>query len=180
MIMAFHLPKQFLWILPFALLACLAWMDQPAYSQKNFRAGELKIGDHLLAVRLAETPEQHRTGLSGASPLQENEGMLFIYDEPGQIMFHMKDVAFPLSIAFADKNGKILAIQNMSLDNTSRIYLSPVGTQFAVEVNQGWFAAKGIENGEEIGIQSLLASMSGGGSPAPLKAPETTAVSLPS
>lgn len=47
----------------------------------------IKINDKKYKVKLAETEEDQEIGLQGISNLDTNEGMLFVFDSPGEISF---------------------------------------------------------------------------------------------
>ena len=77
------------------------------------KTGSIKIGDADLNVRLATTPKQQAKGLMDVSKLPENEGMLFCYPEEKILSFWMKSTPIPLSIAFFDRNKKIIQIEKL-------------------------------------------------------------------
>src|ERR671921_2143509 len=62
-------------------------------------------------VSLAETPEQQAKGLSIKNTLNENEGMLFIFDTPKEYSFWMKDMKFPIDIIWISSDNKIVHIE---------------------------------------------------------------------
>lgn len=100
-----------------------------------------------LTIELARTGPEQETGLMGRQSVPDETGMLFIFKQPGQVGFWMKDTPLALSIAFIDQNGKILDIQDMesfSLDvhSPGRDYL------YALEVAKGYFARKGVKPGD--------------------------------
>lgn len=41
---------------------------------------KIQIANKTYTVELAETEEQHETGLQGRTELQDNAGMLFVFD----------------------------------------------------------------------------------------------------
>jgi hypothetical protein len=60
----------------------------------------------------------------------------------------MKDTRIPLSIAFLDESGRVLAIEDMApLDET--LHPSPGPVRYAIEANQGWFERNGIRAGDK-------------------------------
>ena len=71
--------------------------------------------------------------------LPENKGMLFIYPSERIIKLWMKNTSIPLSVAFLNKNKKIINIEKMEPNQTKVIYKSRDLALYAVEVNQGWF-----------------------------------------
>ena len=100
-----------------------------------------------LRVEIADTAEERQVGLSGRSSLDRDAGMLFVTE--GHLGFWMKDTLIPLSVAFLSECGEVLAIANMEpqsleIHNTARPY------SFGLEVNGGWFAANGIEVGDDV------------------------------
>jgi uncharacterized membrane protein (UPF0127 family) len=108
----------------------------------------ISINGHPLTVELATTPKARVCGLSNRVNLPENHGMLFIYPTIGQRTFWMKDTQITLSIAFLDDSGRILSIQHMPPMQTNERYHSPQPVRYALEVNQGWFAAHGTGTGD--------------------------------
>ena len=123
--------------------------------QLEIRAGEKSIV--ALHVEIAETTRQRRIGLMGRESLPEDQGMLFLYsmERPGSAPFHMHRTLIPLDIAFFDAQGAIVAILQMQpctepVAGGCRKYSPGVPYFGALEVNQGLFAAWGIENGHRV------------------------------
>jgi uncharacterized membrane protein (UPF0127 family) len=78
--------------------------------------------------------------------LPENRGMLFVFREPAQQSFWMMNTYIPLSIAFIDERGAILNIADMK-PLTTDPHPSAGPAKYALEMNQGWFAKRGIKRG---------------------------------
>ena len=105
--------------------------------------------DITLAVEIADTPEERARGLMFRERLEADAGMLFVWPNDTGSGFWMKDTQIPLSVAFIDASGKVVDIQDMQpLDET--LHHSPAAYRYAVEANQGWFAAHGIESGDSV------------------------------
>src|SRR5919202_3654913 len=101
-----------------------------------------------IPVEIADTPAEQETGLMGRSALAPNAGMLFVFGQDQPLSFWMKDTLIPLSIAFMDSQGRIVDIQDMQpLDQTPHDSAAPA--KYALEVNQGFFAAQGIQVGDQ-------------------------------
>jgi uncharacterized membrane protein (UPF0127 family) len=108
---------------------------------------ELSVGEALLKVKVADTPEELARGLSRVSFLPENEGLLSVLPEGQRPSFHMKGVRFPLSIAFLDKSGVIQGFKELELGNDI-FYPSHPDARYALEVRRGWFRKHGVEEGD--------------------------------
>ena len=65
-----------------------------------------------LTADLAITEEQKAEGLAVKDHLKENEGMLFVYEQPSRQGFWMKDMKFPIDIIWIDSNGTVVHIEN--------------------------------------------------------------------
>jgi hypothetical protein len=110
------------------------------------RTISLTINEFSLQVELATTPEQRQRGLMFRETLPEDSGMLFVFPADAPRSFWMKNTSIPLSIAFLDAEGRILNILAMQpFDEGS--YPSAGPARYALEVNQGWFAERGISAG---------------------------------
>jgi hypothetical protein len=115
----------------------------------------IQLGDAALTVEVASTVGQRSQGLMHRDHLGAARGMLFVYKDEAIRHFWMKDTRIPLSIAFADRTGKIMKISDMRPYDSSRTTsLYPV--KYALEVNQGWFEEQKITAGVTLqGLEGL-------------------------
>ena len=108
---------------------------------------KIEIGDKEDNVEVARTEEEKVKGLQEKESLGEDEGMLFVYDEPQEIAFWMKDTAIPLDIVFMDEDGEVISVkQGQPYDET---LLEEDGVMYVLEVNQN----SGIQPGDELDIE---------------------------
>jgi uncharacterized membrane protein (UPF0127 family) len=83
--------------------------------------------------------------------LPDSAGMLFMFGREQSLSFWMKDTLIPLSMAYIAADGRIVDIQDMEpLDETSHPSAEPA--KYALEVNQGFFAERGVEVGDTVEI----------------------------
>jgi uncharacterized membrane protein (UPF0127 family) len=123
----------------------LLWLPI-AHSQSLLRI-PLYIHDKEIRVEVAQTPGERSVGLMGRKHLGKDEGMLFIFEREDYHGFWMKDTLFPLSIAFIDKDGRIVWITDMkplTLDS----HVPPRPILYALEMNKGWFSSYGVKVGD--------------------------------
>tara|TARA_A100001015_G_C14849948_1_gene656054 strand:- start:36 stop:410 length:375 start_codon:yes stop_codon:yes gene_type:complete len=114
----------------------------------------IKINKSNLKVKFAKTKQEHKQGLMGIDSLPEDQGMLFCYPGEQKMSFWMKDTKIPLSIAFIDKNKKIIAIEDMKPLDTSGTKFNNKA-QWALEVNQGWFEKNNIKLGDKVNFNFI-------------------------
>jgi uncharacterized membrane protein (UPF0127 family) len=99
-------------------------------------------------VEIADEEDEQKRGLMERTALAEEAGMLFVFRGERPLSFWMKDTLIPLSIAYIDGDGGIVDIQDMQpLDESSHPSAAPA--QYALEVNQGFFEARGVQVGDE-------------------------------
>ncbi|WP_151702453.1 DUF192 domain-containing protein [Nitrincola alkalilacustris] len=115
----------------------------------EFERVKLQVGEHLLDTEIAETAAQKTQGLMWRESLPEDSAMLFILDDRQQQCFWMRNTLIPLTLAYIDRNGRIIEFFDMQpLSDETHCATKPA--QFGLEVNQGWFARKGIVPGDRI------------------------------
>ncbi|MDD5260645.1 MAG: DUF192 domain-containing protein [Methylacidiphilales bacterium] len=134
-----------IWIIVLALFVsgCTKPQSQDP-SQARLKTAVLTVGSHQLNVEIADTPETMERGLMFRKSLGENEGMLFVFPEPKQAVFWMRNTRIPLSVAYLDATGRILEIHDMfPYDETAVSSRSPL-VAYALETNQGWFVGNKI------------------------------------
>lgn len=96
----------------------------------------LSIGGHTFRVSYADTPSQQEKGLGGQLHLANNRGMLFRFSDSGVQCFWMKNMHFPLDIAWLDSDKKIVYIEsNVSPLSYPNSFCPPVQARYVLEVN---------------------------------------------
>jgi uncharacterized membrane protein (UPF0127 family) len=81
--------------------------------------------------------------------MAQQEGMLFVFQAPSQQCFWMKNTLIPLTAAFVADDGTIVNLENMQ-PQTTESHCSTKPVRYVLEVNQGWFAKKGIKAGTKL------------------------------
>jgi uncharacterized membrane protein (UPF0127 family) len=109
----------------------------------------LTIKGYKLTAEVATTDATRGTGLMYRRMLPENHGMIFVFSRATPQNFWMMNTYIPLSIAFADANGIIVNIGDMK-PLTTDPHPSAQPAKYALEMNQGWFAKRGIKAGVKI------------------------------
>jgi uncharacterized protein len=115
----------------------------------------LRIKGHALRAELANDDESRRVGLMFRERLADTSGMLFVYESEGRHAMWMKNTLIPLSVAFVDRHGQIINIEDMQ-PQTEDAHSARGPAAYALEVNQGWFKKRGIKPGDRVeGLERL-------------------------
>jgi uncharacterized membrane protein (UPF0127 family) len=129
------------------LLASAALRAQP---QEGLPVLQLNAGMHLIRAELAADYTSRMRGLMFRATMPVNAGMLFVFEEVGRQCMWMKNTLLPLSVAFIDERGAIINIEDMQ-PQTEDSHCASRPARYALEMNRGWFAARGIKPGSRIG-----------------------------
>jgi uncharacterized membrane protein (UPF0127 family) len=138
-----------------AAVLALAAIGLPAFAQEPQTAlprVKLSAGMHQIDAQVAHTPEQRMIGLMYRKEMPQHEGMLFVFEQPSQQCFWMKNTLLPLSVAFVDDAGTVVNIEEMK-PQTLESHCSAQPVRYVLEMNQGWFARKGIKPGAKLNGQ---------------------------
>lgn len=141
-----------------ALAFALALAAPIASPQINARASgaqpalpttTLQAGIHLITAEVAADGANRTTGLMFRESLAPNHGMLFVFQEKARHCFWMRNTLIPLSIAFLDDDGSIVNIEDMT-PRSEASHCPKREVKFALEMEQGWFAKRGIDDGAKL------------------------------
>lgn len=113
------------------------------------RVERVTVGGVPISVEIADTRGLREQGLMNRDSLPADYGMLFVYPDEMIRSFWMRNTRIPLDIAFIDRNGSIINIEQMQAqtdDNT----LSTGPAMYALEMNLGWFEAHDVGPGDRL------------------------------
>ena len=143
---------QMFWKFSFLFFFLLTFSPQGPWAQEGKKSLlPLTIEGKTIKVEVARTEKEQERGLMFRERMGKDEGMLFVYEREEMLSFWMKNTRLPLSIAFIDKGGRIVDIQDMepfSLETHTSAYPA----RYALEMNRGWFAREGIKVGDLVKI----------------------------
>ncbi len=112
----------------------------------------LRVGNTSVTVVVADSDERRYRGLSNVEQMEENKGMLFVYDEAVRHPFVMRDMKFDLDFVFI-RDGKVVDMAK----NVAREYKGEVrgATEYdtILEVNTGWIQQHEVEIGDGVELK---------------------------
>ena len=82
-------------------------------AQPEREVATIEVGDETLHVWIADSPDERRQGLREVSELRDGvDGMLFVWDEPGDRVFTMEDTLMPLDIWWFDGDLRLIGLED--------------------------------------------------------------------
>jgi uncharacterized protein len=101
-------------------------------------------------VEIADTEGGREFGLMYRKHLDDDAGMIFVFDHPQHLSFWMKHTEIPLDMIFADANGRVIGIIANALPFSERQLSVAADSQYVLEVNGGFCKRHRIESGARL------------------------------
>ena len=111
---------------------------------------ELRAGFHRIEAEVAATDQNRQIGLMNRKAMAQQRGMLFVFNHENTHCMWMRNTFIPLSVAFMDADGVIINIEDMQ-PQTENNHCARKPARYALEMNLGWFAQRGIKPGTRLG-----------------------------
>jgi len=118
-------------------------------SPTEFRVITLQAGMHRIQAEIGSTPDERARGLMFRKSLGPNQGMAFLFDQTAIHCMWMKNTLIPLSVAFLAEDGSIINVADMQ-PQTETSHCATKPARYALEMNLGWFAKRGLTTGSKI------------------------------
>jgi len=110
---------------------------------------ELTAGMYRIQAEVAADQTNRMQGLMYRRAMAPQQGMLFVFPQEERHCMWMRNTFIPLSVAFLDREGQILNIEDMEPQSEAN-HCAVRPARYALEMNRGWFAGKGIKPGVRI------------------------------
>jgi len=104
-------------------------------------------------VEIADSEEERRTGLSNKDSIEEDEGMLFTFQEEEFPGFWMKDMNFSIDIIWISSDMKIIGIERNIQpcgQDSCLIFYPQEKIKYVLEINSGMSERYGFEEGDSV------------------------------
>ncbi|MGF1557447.1 DUF192 domain-containing protein [Paucihalobacter sp.] len=140
--------------------------DKPVPSKKldiKFKKeGVLKIvrasNDSILKtidIEIADNDYERETGLMYRSTMENNQGMLFIFEDEQYLAFYMKNTMIPLDILYINANNTIVDIYKSTTPYNDKALPSKSIAKYVLELKAGLADEWQIEVGDSISYSVL-------------------------
>ena len=128
----------------------------------EFPRGTIKVDEVPLEVQIADTEPRRVRGLMFQDPLPYDQGMIFVFDEPGLYSLWMLNMQFHLDMIWFDENGKVVHIEKdvppckTALEITTCQSVVPEGNaKYVLEVTSGFIDQNSITEDSILSIISI-------------------------
>lgn len=118
---------------------------------------QMKVGEKVIQLEVAQTPDQQQIGLMNRTELPDDRGMLFPFTPPRPVAFWMKNTLIPLDMIFL-RDGKVAHVaRNVPPCKAEPCptYGTPVAIDQVIELRGGRATELGIQPGDRLLVQPL-------------------------
>ncbi len=110
-----------------------------------------RVGGVSIKLELAINKNDQIRGLSGRESLDQDSGMLFVFQKPGKYYFWMKDMNFPIDMIWINENNEIVYIKKeASPDDYLATYGPEEDSKYVLEINSGLSDKYNIKTGDKV------------------------------
>jgi len=104
----------------------------------------------VINIEIADDEAKREQGLMYRQSLNENDGMLFIFDDINPRFFWMKNTYISLDIIYINENFNIVSIHKTTIPQSEVSLPSEKPAKYVVEVNAGFTYKYKIKKGDRI------------------------------
>lgn len=118
--------------------------------------GSVKIGDHTFATETVKDAEAQQIGLTKYNSIKEEQAMLFIFEQPGNYGFWMKNMKFSIDLLYINNDTIVSIVEKAEpvakdADNPT-IYQPEAPADKVLEINAGLVEKYAIKKGDKVEI----------------------------
>lgn len=109
----------------------------------------VSFDNYDVVVRVVDDEAERTKGLSGSGPLDDDEGMLFVFPVEDRYGFWMKDMNYPIDIIWLDSQKRIVDIKAGAEPSTYPEVFSPgENARYVVELKAGMVGENRLRIGQ--------------------------------
>jgi len=113
---------------------------------------------YCVNLEIKDTPEERTLGLMFRDNLDEKDAMLFVFEQPGQYKYWMKNMKIPIDIIFLNENKEIVTIHKRVEPCTEEpcdLYDPDEPALYVIEVKAGFSERHNLAPGQKVALDIL-------------------------
>ncbi len=119
-------------------------------------AKPVKIRNSTFYVELAKTKTEQERGLMFKQSMDQNKGMLFVFEVTGIHLFWMKDTYIPLDMIWISEDKRIVYIKSEAQPHDKSIIDPKAPAKYVLEINGGLAKKYGFQPGDKVLLPEKL------------------------
>ncbi|QUC65150.1 DUF192 domain-containing protein [Nitrosopumilus sp. K4] len=144
------------------IVGILAIPSDSKLESVEFPRGTIKVDDVPLQVQVADTEPRRIRGLMFQDQLPYDQGMIFVFEQPGLYSLWMLNMQFPLDMIWFDGQGNVVHIEKnvppckTAIETMTCQSIIPDGNaMYILEVTSGFVDLHNITKNSKLNIISI-------------------------
>lgn len=139
-----------IWILVAAIFIILSFIILKFSRVPAQKTANVCFGQNCFQSEIARDDAELQKGLMDRDGLDQDKGMLFVFNKEDKHSFWMKNTKIPLDVIWMSKDGKIVDIQTLSpcISDKCPTFSPKTNAQFVLEINAGLTKKDNIKIGD--------------------------------
>lgn len=124
----------------------------------DLRMGKIAFkdaGGKEIDVEIAENDHTRERGLMYRKSMDQERGMIFLFDQRIDHTFWMKNTCIPLDMLFIDDDGVIVGIEENVPTMNKESRSVGCASRYVLEVNAGWTRKNGVKAGQHVELRGI-------------------------
>ena len=143
--------RKFLIIISIFTLIVFFILSSKEENKKVNKFRDIQIASTTIKVEIVDTTASRTKGLSDRKVLEEGSGMLFVFENPGQYGFWMKNMNFPIDIVWISLDLKVVDIEKgLAPETFPNVFYPPEPVKYVLELPVGNSEKFGIDIGSVV------------------------------
>lgn len=148
-------PKIKKWHIVFFIFFFLTFLGLKFFWQRHYPIETIILKGQELEVEYAKTVEQSHKGLGGREEFGDYDGMIFLFNEPGEYGFVMRDMNFPIDIVWFNRGEVVDIAPNIptepgATEQELHHYRPRIEANIVLELPAGWAEAHNLKIGDKL------------------------------
>nr|WP_245450705.1 DUF192 domain-containing protein [Pseudaminobacter arsenicus] len=122
---------------------------------------ETSAGEHSFSIEIADDPQERSAGLMFRETMDDDHGMLFVFEQTQPVGFWMKNTPLPLDLIFIGQDGRVKEIHRGEPFSEAPI-ASQEEIRFVLELKQGTAQRVGVKEGDLVRHPTITRVMGAG------------------
>lgn len=122
---------------------------------------ETDAGDRSFTIEIADEPQERSAGLMFREAMDDDHGMLFVFEQTQPVGFWMKNTPLPLDLVFIGEDGRVREIHRGEPFSEALI-ASGEPVRFVLELKHGTAQRTGVKEGDLVRHPAINSVLGGG------------------
>ena len=146
--------KKNLVLIGICIVILLIFTSFNLYFFESFSVKSIQVGNVVITnIEIADMDAERQLGLSGRVGIEDNFGLLFLFDKPSFYGFWMKDMNFPIDIIWLDESFKVTGLKvGATPESYPQTFYPESKSLYVLETHSGLIESQNLKIGDMVKV----------------------------